>query len=76
MTHELTDRILAVLAQPEWQKEPPGSGLIAEILHERRRDVMAALDVLKIEGKVTDAGGGNPHVARAGWALTKPDTSR
>jgi hypothetical protein len=68
MATPLTDRILTVLAQPEWQEEPPGSGLIAEVLHVGRRDVMAALKVLRAEGKVKNAGGNN-HTGTAGFAL-------
>lgn len=64
----LADRILHVLAQPEWQEEPPGSGLIAEILHERRRDVTAALAGLIADGKVKNAGGNN-RTGTAGFTL-------
>ncbi len=65
---ELTDRILDVLAKPEWREDPPGSGLIAEVLHERRRDVMAGLRTLRDEGRVVPAGG-NRHTGTAGYAL-------
>jgi 8-oxo-dGTP pyrophosphatase MutT (NUDIX family) len=67
----LTDRILTVLAQPEWRADPPGSGVIAEVLGEPRRDVLNALYLLEAVGKVTDAGG-NPHTSRAGWTLAGP----
>lgn len=70
MTNDLTDRILDVLSAPGWRQDPPGSGVIAEVLGTSRRDVMAALKALEADGKVAD-GGGNPHVARAGWALTE-----
>lgn len=73
-TSTLTDRILTVLASPEWQAEPPGSRAIAEILHERRRDVIAALGALETEGKITDLGG-SPYVARAGWVLASRTTT-
>jgi hypothetical protein len=72
MTSTLANRILTVLAKPCWQADPPGSGVIAEELNERRRDVMAALKALEADGRIADVGGGNPHVARGGWALTSP----
>jgi Type IV secretion-system coupling protein DNA-binding domain len=74
VTSTLTDRILTTLASPEWQAEPPGSGLLAEVLREPRRDVMAALRVLEADGKVTGAGG-SPYVAHDGWALTSSITT-
>jgi AAA domain len=73
-TSTLTDRILTVLASPEWQAEPPGSRAIAEVLREPRRDVIAALGVLETEGKITDLGG-SPYVARAGWVIASPTTT-
>jgi len=73
--NDLTDRILDVLTQPEWQEEPPGSGLIAEVLHERRRDVMAALKVLVADRKVQPKGG-NRHTGTAGFALADPIGNR